>query len=377
MSTGAVCCSVLQCVAVCCSVLQCGFGFPSDCGFRSVSVTRLHIYDYIHIFLCTFWRVNTWTLYTPRYVSTLTLHTPRMILDSWNCAISCATHTSWCVDTWTLCTSRCVGTLTLYAPTSNFRHIWVHTCILVQLTHPDVWTHELCTRLDVRVYQLYAHPEDFLDTGNWAGGMCKVASESLQKRSVFHLECALVYFIWNAGGTLSPHRCTLQLTATHCTAHTATHCNTLQHTATHCNAYFIWKRISAQLDDTATHCNTLQHTGTHWHTLPDKSRVRAALFALTTFVGDSETHCNTLQRTATQYTATHCNTHCNTLCRTVCVDDIHGRTCNKCRYISRHHIDAPLPCFEAFPTCIYTYTHKHTDIYIYTHIYIYIYKYIH
>jgi len=232
MSTGAVCCSVLQCVAVCCSVLQCGFGFPSDCGFRSVSVTRLHIYDYIHIFLCTFWRVNTWTLYTPRYVSTLTLHTPRMILDSWNCAISCATHTSWCVDTWTLCTSRCVGTLTLYAPTSNFRHIWVHTCILVQLTHPDVWTHELCTRLDVRVYQLYAHPEDFLDTGNWAGGMCKVASESLQKRSVFHLECALVYFIWNAGGTLSPHRCTLQLTATHCTAHTATHCNTLQHTAT-------------------------------------------------------------------------------------------------------------------------------------------------
>ena len=37
-------------------------------------------------------------------------------------------------------------------------------------------------------------------------------------------------------------------------AHTATHCSTLQHTATHCNT------LQHTAKHTATHCNTLHHT---------------------------------------------------------------------------------------------------------------------
>jgi len=145
----------------------------------------------------------------------------------------------------------------------------------------------------------------------------------------------------------------------HSSAHTATHCSTLQHTSTHFNALqhtpthvllqmkrsasaacsVRWHLLSCKtsvltLQHTATHCNTLQHTATHCNTLQ-----HTATHCNTRVVADSRgvpalrvasdgicsavtqqlshcntaTHCNRLQQTATdcttlKHTATHCNT---------------------------------------------------------------------
>jgi len=144
------------------------------------------------------------------------------------------------------------------------------------------------------------------------------------------------------------------------TAHTATHCNTLQHTATHCNTLQHLHTLTARIDlvrvsethcnPRATHCNTLQHI----HVFPMWIELE----------GVFETHRNTL--------ATHSNTQQHTAIQ-----------CHRLHIIptlmTRMELDKVSEVAdEQNPTICtqHTHTYTHTHMYILqTHIYVYFFSY--
>ena len=98
---------------------------------------------------------------------------------------------------------------------------------------------------------------------------------------VLFRKSALCFVRLNYNRVLQMHRASV--------VHQESHCNTLQHTATHCNTHvplvesilsasiqlrnsaasymFVKSNALQHTAHTATHCNTLQHTATHCNTL--------------------------------------------------------------------------------------------------------------
>jgi len=103
----------------------------------------------------------------------------------------------------------------------------------------------LCCSASVEVYYLVRDPILFV------GGPWRAMAQLVRGRVVTML---YRYIYIHLCGVIGCAYCSIHYKC-FSSAHTATHCNTLQHTATHCNT----------LQHTATHCNTLQYTTTSSH----------------------------------------------------------------------------------------------------------------